>query len=74
MMSSRKKKILINKIILASTSIARKQILEKSLGFSFDIEASNILEDSILGVTPEKTALERAKAKAYHVASQKKKC
>ena len=62
----------INTFTLASASEARRKIMQSSFGFPFEIEAADLNEKEILGSSPDSTATERAKAKAYHVAKQKK--
>jgi septum formation protein len=62
----------INTFILASASEARRKIMQSSFGYPFELKAADLDEKKILGSSPDSTATKRAKAKAYHVAKQKK--
>jgi septum formation protein len=55
------------KLILASKSPRRKQLLE-SLGLDFEVKPSNVNEDTIFNADPGKYVIELAKAKATKVA------
>ena len=60
----------VETLILASTSQWRRQLLEAA-GIEAECIASGVDEDSILGKTPEETAVLRAEAKAMAVARQR---
>ena len=65
------KKIKNRKIILASTSPRRKELLEK-LRLPFEIEASDYEEDMALKISPKKLALLLSNGKAAAVAKKHK--
>lgn len=59
----------MNKLILASGSPRRKDLLRKA-GFSFDIEPSNFEEDMTLDLPPDRLVQELSRGKAQDVTSK----
>ena len=55
------------KLILASSSIYRRELLER-LNLAFSVVVPNVDETPLQGETPEETALRLAQAKARKVA------
>lgn len=60
----------MRKIILASGSPRRKEILKKLIGEDFSVVKSGYEEDNSLSMPPAELALEHARGKAKDVASQ----
>ena len=63
----------MKKLILASQSPRRKELLEK-LGVTFTVEPSNVNEDLALSLSPRKLAEELSRKKAQFIANKRKNC